>query len=148
MTEPMKMNVVVDLNDEKKDVVEPLVEYKVYKSGEVLKHESVIKLYKSRFKEIELENTLLGSFNDKGKYVLPNDVKKELVAIDKQIVDRSEDKILCITQLRNKILSFEVVFQLLQRFLLQESVVRKYYCLQMSQPELWNIKLYLLIMLL
>ena len=123
MTEPMKMNVVVDLNDEKKDVVEPLVEYKVYKSGEVLKHESVIKLYKSRFKEIELENTLLGSFNDKGKYVLPNDVKKELVAIDKQIVDRSEDKILCITQLRNKILSFEVVFQLLQRFLVQPKLL-------------------------
>ena len=43
MTEPMKMNVVVDLNDEKKDMVEPLVEYKVYKSGEVLKHESVFR---------------------------------------------------------------------------------------------------------
>lgn len=83
-----------DQVEEKKETQEKEIKvqpYKIYGCDFSITDPDYIDYYKTRFKIMAIKYNLVGRVNDKGIYVIPNDVKSDLVRMSKEIEDMGED---------------------------------------------------------
>ncbi len=82
--------------------------WKVYTSEEVLVDKDLIDYYRLHQQDLIYEFNLLGQFNDDGKYVLPEELRKTLVQIKKQLTGKTDETIVAISDLEFIALNFKV----------------------------------------
>lgn len=87
---------------------EEQLSWKTFESEEILTDKNLISYYKLRLLEIKQRQKLLGEFNDAGKYVLSDEIKKTLVKLPKQILSQDDQDLACELVLKNITLNFHV----------------------------------------
>ena len=88
------------------DTAKPL--YKVFGSDIELEDKDVINYYKTRMKIMVMRFLLVGRIDDKGVYNIKDEIKYDLIRINKEISDSGEDFYKASSKLINKIFHFNV----------------------------------------
>ena len=77
--------------DKPQQEVKKIDPYKVYGSDFSITNQDYIDFYKTRFKIMAIRYKLVGRVNNKGIYVIPNEIKNDLVKMSKEIEDMGDD---------------------------------------------------------
>ncbi len=88
------------------DTAKPL--YKVFGSDIELEDKDVINYYKTRMKIMVMRFLLVGRIDDKGVYNIKDEIKYDLIRINKEISDSGEDFYKASSKLISKIFHFNV----------------------------------------
>lgn len=81
---------------------------KVFGQDMVLTDPNQIKYYRTYIRQFACDNKLIGDFDDSAEYFISNEIKADLVKIEKELVDTSPGLYLALTVFRDKNLNFSV----------------------------------------
>lgn len=84
--------------------------WKVFGSDEVLEDKNLIEYYQLHQFDEKLSNRLLGEFTGEGEYVLPDEIKKTLVKVKKNIIHSGENSYLAETVIGTRGIRFLVKY--------------------------------------
>ena len=96
-------------NEEKK-----IETYKVYGTEFSVQNPEYIEFYKSRFKIMAVRYNLLGRVNNNSVYVIPNEIKADLINMPKEIEDMAEDYYTASCRYMKKYFYFKVKLTMLE----------------------------------
>lgn len=88
-TEPSKVEESVD--DKEKDKSSEVKPYKVFASDISIVEAEFIDYYKTRLKIMAMKYKLVGKFDREGKYIIDDDIKRDLVKMEKEIEENGEE---------------------------------------------------------
>ncbi len=80
---------IAEKPEEKKEEIKRT--YQVYDKNITLSDSDIIDYYKTRYKMLAMRFMLVGRFDDKGRYIIKDEIKYDLIAMYKEISDSGED---------------------------------------------------------
>ena len=80
---------IAEKPEEKKEEIKRT--YQVYDKDITLSDSDIIDYYKTRYKMLAMRFMLVGRFDDKGRYIIKDEIKYDLIAMYKEISDSGED---------------------------------------------------------
>ena len=103
---------IAEKPEEKKEEIKRT--YQVYDKNITLSDSDIIDYYKTRYKMLAMRFMLVGRFDDKGRYIIKDEIKYDLIAMYKEISDSGEDFYKASCRFFKKDFYFDIKISLLE----------------------------------